>query len=190
MTKLIYPVILIAAASMLVAQPLSAFAQRGHGPRDARSAPHGGARLAPYARIAPHGAAQLTPRTRIAPHGGAPRLTHPPLRTRQFAGQVYHGRLDWRHGRWRHAWRNGLYGWWWDVGGIWYYYPEQIEGPPDYISEVEAGDEEPAAPAPQSEPRYAVYYRPGDFLGARYQTLEECSQAKQQAGNVGVCIMK
>ena len=30
---------------------------------------------------------------------------------------------------------NGRYGWWWDVGGVWYYYPERMDGPPAYISE-------------------------------------------------------
>jgi hypothetical protein len=26
-------------------------------------------------------------------------------------------------------------GWWWDVGGVWYFYPERFDGPPAYISE-------------------------------------------------------
>jgi hypothetical protein len=87
--------------------------------------------------------------------------------------------------------RNGRFGWWWDVGGIWYFYPEQIEGPPDYVSDIEAVDEATAAPLPPpNEPHYAFYYRPGAFLGTRYQTREECSQARQQAGNVGICVMK
>jgi hypothetical protein len=52
-------------------------------------------------------------------------------------------------------------GWWWDVGGFWYFYPEQIEGPPDYVSDVEVADEatdasSPAVPAPPEEPNYAI----------------------------------
>jgi hypothetical protein len=42
----------------------------------------------------------------------------------------------------------------------------------------------------RQEPNYAVYYRPGDLKGARYQTLEECEQVKDQAENVGVCVLK
>jgi hypothetical protein len=75
------------------------------------------------------------------------------------------------------------------VGGFWYFYPQQIEGPPDYVSDVEVADDataapSPAAPAPTEESNYAVYYRPGDLTGTRYQTLEECLQAREQAGNV------
>jgi hypothetical protein len=55
------------------------------------------------------------------------------LRTQNFGGHAYHGRLAWRQGRWHHATRNGRNGWWWDVGGVWYFYPEQLEGPPDYV---------------------------------------------------------
>ena len=43
----------------------------------------------------------------------------------------YRGQLAWRNGRWRQAQRNGRFGWWWDVGGYWYFYGEQTEGPPD-----------------------------------------------------------
>ena len=91
--------------------------------------------------------------------------------------------------------RNGRDGWWWDVGGFWYFYPQEIEGPPDYVSDVEVADDatpapSPAAPAPTEESNYAVYYRPGDLTGTRYQTLEECLQAREQAGNVGECIFK
>ena len=71
-----------------------------------------------------------------------------PLRTQTFAGRVYHGQLAWRDGRWHHTMRNGRDGWWWDVGGYWYFYPQQIEGPPDYVSDVEVADEATAAPSP------------------------------------------
>ena len=40
--------------------------------------------------------------------------------------------LAWIDGRWHHATRDGRDGWWWDVGGFWYFYPKQIEGPPDW----------------------------------------------------------
>jgi hypothetical protein len=80
------------------------------------------------------------------------------------------------------------------VGGFWYFYPAdeiegQPEGPPDYVSDVEVA-EDATAPAPPEEPNYAVYYPPGDLIGARYPTLEKCEQVKEQAGNVGVCVLK
>jgi hypothetical protein len=106
-----------------------------------------------------------------------------PLRPQTFGGRVYHGQLAWRDGRWHHTTRNGRDGWWWDVGGYWYFYPQQIEGPPDYVSDVEVADEATAAPSPAApthpeEPNYA------------YETLEKCEQVKEQAGNVGVCVLK
>jgi hypothetical protein len=58
--------------------------------------------------------------------------------TRTFGDRVYHGQLAWGDGRWRY--REGREGWWWDVGGFWYFYPQQTEGPPDYISDVEVAD--------------------------------------------------
>ena len=116
--------------------------------------------------------------------------------TRTFGGRAYHGQLAWGDGRWRYATREGREGWWWDVGGFWYFYPQQTEGPPDYISDVEVADNATtatpatpdAAPArPEENPTMAVYYGPGDSIGTLYQTLEECKQAKEQAG-VGKCI--
>jgi len=104
-------------------------------------------------------------------------------RPQTFGGRVYNGRLAWRDGRWHHALRNGRDGWWWDVGGIWYFYPEQIEGPPDYVSGVEV-----AADAPQ--PEHAFYYHPGDIKGVPYDTIVECTKARERAGDIGVCVYK
>lgn len=59
---------------------------------------------------------------------------------RNFGGQVYHGRQAWEAGRWRHETHNGRYGYWWDVGGVWYFYPQPLEGPPTYVSDVEFVD--------------------------------------------------
>ena len=118
-----------------------------------------------------------------------------PTRMQTFAGRDYHGQVAWRDGRWRHETRDGRDGWWWDVGGFWYFYPVegQPEGPPDYVSDVEVAEDataSPATPAPApAEPNYAVYYRPGDLTGTRYQTLEECLQVRKQAGS-GECIWK
>jgi hypothetical protein len=59
------------------------------------------------------------------------------LPARNFGGRVYYGRQAWEGGRWRHEVHNGRYGWWWDVGGVWYFYPQPIDGPPAYVSDVE-----------------------------------------------------
>ena len=62
------------------------------------------------------------------------------LPARNFGGHAYRGRLAWEGGRWRHEVHNGRDGWWWDVGGVWYYYPQAMEGPPTYVSEDFADD--------------------------------------------------
>jgi hypothetical protein len=62
------------------------------------------------------------------------------LPARNFGGHPYRGRLAWEGGRWHHEVHNGRDGWWWDVGGIWYYYPQAMEGPPTYVSEDFADD--------------------------------------------------
>jgi hypothetical protein len=178
-----YLMIVAALASMLVAPSLSAFAQWDSGRQGVQSAPHKGVQSAPHkgAKSAPHKGAKSAPQ-RLAPAA---------VSSHNFRGHVYHGQLAWKHGRWRHEKRNGRFGWWWDVGGIWYFYPEPIEGPPDYVSDIEVADEATAAPPPPpEEPRQTFYYRPGDLKGIPYDTLEECTKARQQAGDVGVCVMK
>jgi hypothetical protein len=75
--------------------------------------------------------------------------------------------------------------------GIWYCYPEQIEGPPEYVSDVEvAADDVVDAPSPPQKPKRAFYYSPGDLKGVPYDTIEECTKVIQQAGDVGVCVYK
>ncbi len=169
MGKSTYQLVITALAFMPVAPPSAGYGQQlGHSAHGTPSATHR--------------------RTPLVPHWGAP------VRSRNFAGHVYHGRLAWGHGRWHHGKRNGRYGWWWDVGGVWYYYPEPFEGPPNYVSDIDVVDEptvaQPVAPPPPREPRHAVYYRPRDLTGTQYQTLKECFQARQEAGNVGVCVWK
>jgi hypothetical protein len=86
---------------------------------------------------------------------------------RNFGGHPYRGRLAWEGGRWRHEMHNGRYGWWWDVGGVWYFYPQQMDGPPAYVSDVEvmddvAGvdDDGPVGPGPGYPPPAAAYAPP------------------------------
>jgi hypothetical protein len=63
------------------------------------------------------------------------------FQARHFGGHGYHGRVAWEGGRWRHEIHNGRDGWWWDVGGAWYFYPQEMDGPPAYVSDVEAIDD-------------------------------------------------
>ena len=102
--------------------------------------------------------------------GRAPdaRYSRGAIAMRDYGGQRYRGRVGWEGGRWRHEVHNGRPGWWWDVGGVWYYYPEPMEGPPTYVSEDYADDVvyapaaayqapppvayEPAPPPPPSDP--------------------------------------
>src|SRR3984957_20363183 len=62
------------------------------------------------------------------------------LPARNFGGHPYRGRLAWEGGRWHHEVHNGRDGYWWDVGGVWYFYPQPMDGPPTYISEDYADD--------------------------------------------------
>jgi hypothetical protein len=62
---------------------------------------------------------------------------YPGFARRSFGGRFYRGNLAWERGSWRHEWRNGRYGWWWGVGGAWYFYDRPYDGPPTYISDVE-----------------------------------------------------
>ena len=125
--KIIIP--LVSAVSLLA---LSAQAQES-GPRPGGPPPPGG-------RAGP------PPAPRHVARGPAP--------AREFGGHAYRGHTDWRGGRWRHEVHNGRNGWWWDVGGAWYYYPERLDGPPAYVSE-EFVDDVPVGYAPPPPPPVA-----------------------------------
>ena len=122
--------------------------------------------------IAPRGAQQGQPQAKpqvqaskpVSPRqtGGGPgsrgpdyRYAHGSITPRDYGGHAYRGRVDWQGGRWRHEVHNGRDGWWWDVGGVWYYYPTALEGPPTYVSEEFADDVVYAQPGPA-----AGYYPP------------------------------
>jgi hypothetical protein len=71
----------------------------------------------------------------------------------------------WRGGGWRHEFHNGRWGWWWFVGGAWYFYDQPIYPYPVYVSDVvyeEPVDEEqaevPIDPAVAPQPTGNVYY--------------------------------
>ena len=82
----------------------------------------------------------MAPRGQVRGPQGA-HFAHGNFPARNFGGHPYHGHLAWEGGRWRHEMHNGRYGWWWDVGGVWYFYPQPMEGPPAYVSDVEVMDD-------------------------------------------------
>ena len=85
--------------------------------------------------------------------GGADaRFAHGPVIAHDFGGHPYRGRLAWEGGRWRHEMHDGRMGWWWDVGGVWYFYPERVDGPPTYISDDFADDVVYGGPPPGAYP--------------------------------------
>ena len=106
--------------------------------------------------------AQHPPGGVSGPRGVDARFAHGAIIARDYGGHAYRGRLGWEGGRWRHEVHNGRDGWWWDVGGVWYYYPQRIEGPPTYISEDYADDvvyaegPPPGAYPPPPGPYYAA----------------------------------
>jgi hypothetical protein len=73
-------------------------------------------------------------------------FAHGNVQTRNFGGHAYHGRVAWGGGQWRHEIHNGREGWWWDVGGAWYFYPQPMDGPPTYVSETEYMDDTAGGP--------------------------------------------
>ncbi len=65
----------------------------------------------------------------------------------------------WRAGNWRHGAHEGRLGWWWVVGGLWYFYPQPVYPYPDaYTPPVvvipQAPSAVPGAPAPQAQNWY------------------------------------
>jgi len=91
---------------------------------------------------------------------GAPRMHGGPMPGRNFAGHAYRGHLAWEGGRWRHEVHNGRPGWWWDVGGVWYWYPQRLDGPPTYVSEEFADDAGYGAPEAAYAPPPGAYPPP------------------------------
>jgi len=64
----------------------------------------------------------------------------------------------WRGGRWFHGDHGGRLGWWWIVGGVWYFYPAPIYPYPDPFLPPGAVAGPPVAPQPVAPPAPAQYY--------------------------------
>ena len=72
----------------------------------------------------------------------------------------------WRGGYWHHGRHGGRLGWWWVVGGLWYFYPAAVYPYPDpYQPPVVMVERPPtvvapapvAPPAPVAAPQYWYY---------------------------------
>lgn len=56
-----------------------------------------------------------------------PRAVHPPPAWRGDIARFHeHDWGVWRSGRWTHQRHGGHLGWWWVVGGVWYFYPSPV----------------------------------------------------------------
>lgn len=78
----------------------------------------------------------------------------------------------WRGGGWQHAWHGGRFGWWWAVGGAWYFYPEPVYPYPLYASSVVFF--EPAAVAAPSGPP-APYWYYCSYPPGYYPYVQNCT---------------
>jgi hypothetical protein len=86
-----------------------------------------------------------------------------------FRGREFHHfdereRVIWVGGRWHHDWHGGRFGWWWDVGGVWYFYPEPVYPYPTYVTSEVFIDPVPPPPvvviAPPPAPPAVVVAAP------------------------------
>jgi hypothetical protein len=163
--KIIIPMVSAMSLLALSAQAQDAGPPRhdGHPPGQGASAPPQNMRKGPPPQQAGHPAPPPGSQAHMAPGphgaGGPPpgrNFARGPVPTRDWGGHAYRGNLAWNGGRWRHEVHNGRPGWWWDVGGVWYYYPQRMDGPPAYISE-DYIDDVPVAYAPPGPP---VAYEP------------------------------
>ena len=69
-------------------------------------------------------------------------------------------RVAWTHGRWFHRLWHGRFGWWWNAGGVWFWYDAPVYPYPTVISDnyYEEPDYDQAAPA-----WYYCYDPPGYY---------------------------
>ncbi|MGH6888840.1 MAG: hypothetical protein ACREHF_06550 [Rhizomicrobium sp.] len=57
-------------------------------------------------------------------------------------------RAAWVRGRWSHRWWHGRFGWWWDVGGDWFWYGAPVYPYPTVVSDYYDEEPEYAEPGP------------------------------------------
>lgn len=91
----------------------------------------------------------------------------------------------WRGGMWRHDMHEGQLGWWWIVGGIWYFYPTPVYPYPDpyvpstVVIQTPAAPTAPVAPpAPVAQPAPQVWYYCNESKGY-YPYVSSCPSGWQ-----------
>jgi hypothetical protein len=133
--------VLVPLVSIVSALALSAQAEEPKGPQHSvpqHSVPQ---RTGPVRQNGPAVHPGPGPGRAAGPAGPGQHFSRGPMPSRNFGGHAYHGHLAWEGGRWHHAVRNGRDGYWWDVGGAWYFYPQMVDGPPTYVSDTEYADD-------------------------------------------------
>jgi len=119
----------------------------------------------PAAAAAPHShphAFHPGPPPRVAPmahvNGG--------FRGHDFAHFSASEHAMWSHGRWRHDWHHGHFGWWFVVDDSWFFYPEPVYPYPTYVGDYYDGSYAP--------PGYGYWYYCRDPEGY-YPYVRECN---------------
>jgi len=164
MRKPANPFAVLTVAAMVSVTPFYAIAQQQQNPHEQsqHQQPPKKPMQNPPVGVARPGLIQPGPGRGPGPQAG--QFVHGPLPSRNFGGHVYYGRLAWDRGNWRHEWHNGRLGWWWDVDGAWYFYPQPMDGPPAYVSDIEAVDEVPVG-AVEAPDGVAAYPPPAPVEG-------------------------
>ncbi len=96
---------------------------------------------------------------------------------RHDEGRRWHGEIRefhahdlprWRGGQWRHGVHEGHLGWWWIVGGVWYFYPQPIYPYPDPYTPPIVVIQQPPPPTQGS------YWYYCDSANAYYPYVPSC----------------
>lgn len=110
------------------------------------------------------------------------RRGHESVRHETWHGDIHrfheHDFDRWRGGRWYHGAHGARRGWWWIVGGIWYFYPAPVYPYPDpYLPPVVVVPQATApAPAPVVPQQYWYYCpKPAGY----YPYVPRCGTAWQ-----------
>jgi hypothetical protein len=90
--------------------------------------------------------------------------------------RVFHVRdfPRWRTGFWHHSFHDGRWGWWWVVGGLWYFYPRAVYPYPDpYTPPVVVVQQIPPA-ASNAPPPPAQYWYYCEAAKGYYPYVPSC----------------
>jgi len=85
-----------------------------------------------------------------------------------------HDMARWRSGHWNHGYHDGRLGWWWVVGGLWFFYPQWVAGYPDPYTPPPTVIVQPTAPAAPSTPPPSQYWYYCDAAKAYYPYVQSC----------------